>query len=146
MSRENVDRVRSILEPFSGVDGTEVDFDSEAIRQMLERDYSADVELWTLASGFGSGVREYYRGREDFIRYLREWPEPFIEYRAESLDYIEAGRCVLVPSRQWGTGAGSGARVEIELTTLYELRDGRIARMEQYDTLDEALEAAELRE
>jgi ketosteroid isomerase-like protein len=146
MSQENVERVRSILEPFSGIDGAEVDFESRVIREMLERDYSPDVELWTLASGFGSGVREYYRGRDDLIRYFREWLEPFSEYRAEALDYIEAGPCVLVPSRQWGIGAESGARVEIELTILYELRDGQIARMVQYDTTQEALEAAGLRE
>jgi len=108
MSQENVKRVRSILEQFSGIDATEVDFDSSVIREMLERDYSPDVELLTLASGVGRGVREYYRGRDDLIRYFREWLDPFSEYRAEALDYIEAGLCVLVPSRQWGIGDGSG--------------------------------------
>ena len=54
------------------------------------------------------------------------------------------GDCVLVPSRQWGVGDGSGARVEIELTTLYGLRDSQIVRIEQYDTLEEAHEAARL--
>jgi hypothetical protein len=49
--------------------------------------------------------------------------------------------CV-IPSRQWGVGVGSGARVEIELTTLLELRDGQITRVHQYDTLEEAREAA----
>jgi ketosteroid isomerase-like protein len=75
-----------------------------------------------------------------------EWLEPFSEYHVENLDYIEAGDCVLVPSRQWGVGSGSGARVEIELTALYELRKGRIARIHQYDTTEEALEAAGLQE
>jgi ketosteroid isomerase-like protein len=145
MSQENVERVRSIVEPFAGVDATDIDLDSAAVREMLERDYSPDAELWTLASGFGSGVREYYRGRDDLIRYFREWLEPFSEYRAEALDYIEAGRCVLVPSRQWGIGAESGARVELELTTLYELREGQISRMVQYDSTQEAFEAAGLR-
>lgn len=32
--------------------------------------------------------------------------------------------------------------MELELTTLYELRDGKIARIHQYDTLAEALEDA----
>jgi len=146
MSQENVERVRSILEPFNRIDVTDIDLDSKAIREVLERDYTRDIELWTLASGFGSGVREYYRGRDDLIRYFREWLEPFSEYRLEALDYIEAGDCVLVPSHQWGIGEGSGARVELDLTTLYELRDGQIARMEQHDTTEEALEAAGLRE
>lgn len=142
MSRENVDVVRSILEPLEGVNVAAVDWSAEALRDALGRAYSPDIELTTLASGVGSGVGKFYRGLDGLARYLREWLEPFSEYQLENLDYVAAADCVLVPSRQWGIGAGSGARVEIELTTLYQLRDGRIARVHQYDTLDEALEAA----
>ena len=71
--------------------------------------------------------------------------EPFSEYHLEPLDYVEAGDCVLVPSRQWGVGSSSGARVEIELTLVYELRDGKIVRLDQYDTVEDAREAVELR-
>jgi hypothetical protein len=39
-----------------------------------------------------------------------------------------------------------GARVEIEFTTLYELRDGKIVLLHQLNALAEALEAAGLRE
>ena len=142
MSEENVALVRSMAEPFDGIDVTVLDFESEAIRATLEQFYSPDVELSTLASGLGSGVGEFYKGWDGLIRYLREWLEPFSEYHVRNLDFVEAGDYVLVPSHQWGVGNGSGARVEIELTTLYELRDGKIARMHQYDTLDEAREAA----
>jgi ketosteroid isomerase-like protein len=141
MSQENVEIVRSALEPFDGVDIAGVDWGAEAIRETFGRLYAPDFELRTLASGLGSGVGELYRGLDGGIRYLQEWLEPFSEYRVENLDYIEAGDCVLVPSRQWGIGGGSGARVELELTTLYELRDGQITRMHQYDTLEEAREA-----
>jgi ketosteroid isomerase-like protein len=146
MSKENVEIVRSALEPFDGIDVAGIDFGAEAIRDALASAYSPDVELRTLRSGLGSGVGEFYRGLDGGIQYLREWLEPFVEYRVKNLDYVEAGDCVLVPSRQWGVGAGSGARVEIELTTLYELQDGQIARIEQYDTLEDALEAVGLRE
>jgi len=142
MSQENVEIVRSVLEPLAGVDVASIDWNIEEIRGMLGRAYSPDVELTTLASGLGSGVGEFYRGLDGLVRYLREWLEPFSEYRVENLDYLEAGDCVLVPSRQWGLGGASRARVEIELTTLYELRDGQIAQIHQYDTLKEALQAA----
>jgi ketosteroid isomerase-like protein len=145
MSSENVQIVRSLLGPFDGIDVAAIDWDAELIREALGRAYSPDVELTTLPSGLGSGVGEFYKGVDGGVRYLHEWLEPFSEYRVENLDYIEAGDCVLVPSRQSGVGAGSGARVQIELTTLYELRDGLIARIEQYDTLDEARQAAEFR-
>ena len=143
MSQENVEIVRSIFEPLEGINIAAIDWDAEAIRETIGRAYSPDVELTTLASGLGSGVGEFHRGSDGLARYLREWLEPFSEYRIEILDYIEAGDCVLAPSRQSGVGSGSGARVEIKLTTLYELRDGKIARMHQYDTLEEALEAAQ---
>jgi ketosteroid isomerase-like protein len=144
MSKENVEIVRSVFEPFNGFNLAAIDWDVEAIREMLGRAYSPDIELTTLASGLGSGVNEFYRGLEGLVRYLGEWLEPFSEYYVENLDYVAAGECVLIPSRQWGIGAGSGARVELRLTTLFELRDGRIARVHQYDTLNEALEAAGL--
>lgn len=142
MSEENVEIVRGLLEPFVGINATEVDFGAEAVRESIVQIHSPDVELTTLASGLGSGVGEHYQGLDGIVRYLREWLDPFSDYRIEILDYIDAGECVLVPSRQRGIGEGSGVKVEIELTTLYELRDGRIARIHQYDTLEEARTAA----
>lgn len=135
-----------MIAPFEGVNVAAIDFAAEAISDAVGAAHSSDVELSTLRSGLGSGVGQHYRGLDDLVRYLQEWLEPFSEYHTESLDYIEVGDCVLVPSRQWGVGAASGARVELELTILYELRDGKIARIHQYDTLDEALEAARLGE
>ena len=146
MSQENVEVVRKTFEPFDGINLAAIDWNASALREALGRAYFPDIELRTLASGLGSGVGEFYRGLDGLVRYLREWLEPFSEYQVENLDYIEAGDCVLIPSPQWGVGSGSGARVELELTTLYELRDGRIVRVHQFDTTDEALEAAGLRE
>jgi ketosteroid isomerase-like protein len=142
MAEENVEVMRTMLEPFSGINVADIDWAAEAIRETIEPEFTPDMELRTLASGLGSGVGEHYRGWDGFLRYLQEWLEPFSEYQIKNLEYIAAGDCVLVPSQQWGIGSGSGARVELELTTLYQLRDGRIARIHQYDTLEEAREAA----
>jgi hypothetical protein len=105
VSQENVEIVRSMLEPFNGIDGTAIDWGAEAIREMIERACSPEVELRPLASGAGSGPSALYRGWDGLVEYLREWVEPFSEYHAEWLDYIDAGDCVLVPSRQWVSGA-----------------------------------------
>ena len=144
MSQENVEIVRSVFEPLAGVNGAEVDWNAEAVEQMLGRAHSPDLELTTLNIPLGLDIRHRYRGIDGLVKYLRSWLEPFSEYYVENLDYIDAGDCVLVPSRQWGVGRGSGTRTEIELTTLYEMRDGKIARIHQFDTLDEAREAAGL--
>ena len=57
-------------------------------------------------------------------------------------DFIEVGDRVVVPNRQWGIGSTSGIPVEDEFTWVYEIRDSQIARVDEYDTLEEALEAA----
>ena len=146
MSQENVEIVRSTFEPFEGVNLADIDWSAEVIRESLGRAYSPDIEVTTLAIPLGLDVSASYRGLDGVVEYVRTWLEPFSEYHLKNLDYVDAGECVLVPSRQWGVGSGSGARVELELTTLYEVRDGRITRVHQYDTMDEALEAAGLRE
>jgi ketosteroid isomerase-like protein len=146
MSRENVEIVRSMLEPFKGIDVASIDFDDDGLREALGPAYSPDFELRTLDTGIGLGVDEVYRGVDGLLQYLRVWLDPFSEYQIEPLDYVESGDCVLVPTRQWGTGSASGARVELKITFLYKLRDGQVTRLVQYDTLDEALEAAGVRE
>ena len=142
MSEENVQLVRALWGPFEGINVAQLDFGADGLREVFEPRFAPDVELRTLASGFGSGVGEHYRGWEGLVSYLSEWMEPFSEYQVENLDYIAVGDFVLVPSRQSGVGSGSGARVEIELTTLHEVRDARIAFMQQFDTLEEARAAA----
>jgi ketosteroid isomerase-like protein len=145
MSQENVEIVRSILEPFKGIDVASIDLDDDGLREALGP-YSPDFELRTLDTGIGLGVDEVYLGWDGLVQYLRVWLEPFSEYQIEPLDYVENGDCVLVPTRQRGTGSASGARVELQITFLYELREGQITRLVQYDTLEEALEAAGLEE
>ena len=142
MSEENVERVKAMLGPFDDVDISRIDWGSEAIREILERDYSPDIELRTLESAIGSGPSSDYQGWDGLIQYFKEWFEPFGEYRMRWLDYVEAGERVLVPMKASGVGSGSGLRVEMELVLSYELKDGMVTRLDQYDTLEQALEAA----
>jgi hypothetical protein len=104
MSEENVALVRAVWEPLARANLAGIDWSADFIRDTLGRTYSPDVELTTLASGLGTGINQHYSGVDGMVSYLREWLEPFSEYYAENLDYIEAGDCVLVPSRQWGIG------------------------------------------
>jgi ketosteroid isomerase-like protein len=143
MSQENVELVRGLWEPFKGVDCTTVDWDDEAIREMTERFWSPEVELRWSRSGPEARV---YQGRDGLIQAFREWSEAFSEYYIEPLDFIEVGDRVVVPNRQWGIGSTSGIPVEDEVTWVYEIRDNQMARLDEYDTLDEALEAVGLAE
>ena len=137
--------IRSTFEPFESVNLAAIDWNAEVIREALGQAYSPDIELTTLGE-IGLDISNSYRGLDGLFEYLRAWLEPFSEYYVENLDYVDAGDCVLVPSRQRGVGDGSGAGVELELTTLYEVQDGRITRVHQYDTMAQALKAAGLSE
>ena len=143
MSQENVEMVRGLWEAFKGVDCAAIDWDGEAIREMTERFWSPEVELRWATSNPEARV---YQGRDGVIQAFREWVEPFSEYYVEPLDFIEQGDLVIVLQRQWGIGSTSGIPVEVEVTYVYELRDNQIAKIDEYDTLEEALEAAGLPE
>jgi ketosteroid isomerase-like protein len=135
--------VRGLWEPFKGVDYTAIDWDDEAIREMFERFCSPEVELrWSRS---GPDVR-VYQGRDGVIQAFREWAEAFSEFYIEPLDFIEQEDRVIIPQRQWGIGSTSGIPVEVEVTHVYEVRDNQIARVDEYDTLEAALEAAGLSE
>lgn len=51
-----------------------------------------------------------------------------------------------VPTRQWGVGRASQIPVEIEVTHVYAFSDGEITMVDEYETMEEALEAAGLSE
>jgi ketosteroid isomerase-like protein len=140
MSRENLEIVRSMWERFEGLDTTAVDWDA-AIREM-EQQISPEIELRRSTTNPDAHV---YRGRDGVIESFKDWVEPFREYRVEPLDYIDAGDCIVVPNRQRGFGKTSGALVEMDLTHVYEFRDGQITRVDEYETLGDALEAIGLR-
>jgi ketosteroid isomerase-like protein len=143
MSQESVEMVRGLWEPFREVDLTLVDWDHEAIQEVGERFWSPEVELRWARSGPEARV---YRGRDGVIQAFREWAEPFSEYYIEPLDFIEQGDCVIIPQRHRGIGSSSNIPVELDVTHVYEVRENQVARVDEYDTLEEALEAAGLSE
>jgi ketosteroid isomerase-like protein len=142
MSQEHVEIVRAMWEPFKGIDGAAIDWDAEEIRELIGRPFSPEVELTWSASW--AGEREF-RGRDGVVKAFKEWVEPFSEYHAELLDYIEVGDHVVTPTRQWGVGKASGAPVEIEVAHVYVFDGDEIARLDEYETLEQALEAARMR-
>jgi ketosteroid isomerase-like protein len=140
MPERNVEVVRSMWEPFKGIDATTIDWEDEAVREIIGQPFSPDVVLtW---SARWAGKREY-RGRDGVIQAYKEWVDPFSEYFTEPLDFIEVGdEFVVVPTRQWGVGEASRVPVETEVTHVFEFREGQIVRLDEYETVEEGLEAA----
>jgi ketosteroid isomerase-like protein len=65
----------------------------------------------------------------------------------EADHFIDAGDDrVIVALRARGTGRGSGVEVEAAAAYVVTLQGGKVIRLELYQTLDKALEAAGLQE
>jgi ketosteroid isomerase-like protein len=143
MSKQNVDLVRGVWATFQSLDNwAAVDWDSEAIKEIVARTYSSDVELRWSTTGPENTV---YRGRDGVIKAFREWIEQFSEYCGEPLEFIELEDRVLVPQRHWGVGGASGVPVEVTVTHVYECRGNQIVRVDEYDTLEQARKATKAR-
>jgi hypothetical protein len=82
----NLEIVRSFWEPFGGVNVAAIDWRADEIREVLANTYTEDVEMRTLESGMGLGLKESYSGVEGAAEYLANWLEPFDEYYVEWLD------------------------------------------------------------
>ncbi len=135
MSQENVEFVRRAFEDFQAA--------------MERGDPGAWMDAGTVADDFEWIVptpldgRSIWRGREGFVEFIRTWLEQFEGWSIRVERWIDAGEeRVVALTRQSATGKASGVPVELNLGQVYELEDGRIARVTHYFSHAEALEAA----
>ena len=105
--------------------------------------YHADVELINApGSPFNNAA-----GLRGFRDWTREVDEAFEEWDFRPSEVRDApGDKILVVNRAWGRGKNTGMEVEMDLHLVYTVTGGKIARVEGYYTLEEALEAAGLSE
>ena len=143
MSRANVEIVRGMHEQMAEVNLAVQGDDPEDQRDLIERVYAPDAEAsWSTTNP----EARTYRGHEGLMQAFSEWMGAFEEYYIDAIEFIAAGDHVVVPTRQRGTGKGSGVPVELEVTVVYTLGKGKITALREYDTLEQALEAVGLRE
>jgi ketosteroid isomerase-like protein len=86
--------------------------------------------------------RGTYRGLEEVLRGMEEWTGPFDEITTEVEEMIDTGDQVVVRHRMRGRGSDSGVEVDLVLWQVVSVRDGKLVRMYDYLTREEALEAA----
>ena len=89
---------------------------------------------------------ETHRGLEDVALMFLGWLASWDEYRQDPVDFIDAGDAVVVPYRCRGIGKDSGVQVEMDVTHVYTVREGKIASLREYMSKAEALEAVGLSE
>ena len=139
MSQENVEIVRRGLEAFQRAlegDDPGAAFDTGLL---------ADDWEWVLQNPFEG--KSVWRGRQEYVEFVRAWTGEFEDYSIRFEQLIDAGddRVVII-YRQRGTGKGSGVPIDMHGGMISELRDGRVIRTTNYPDPAEALEAAGLEE
>jgi|SRR5215211_2726855 len=139
MSRENVEVVRRMFDAAGRRD-------SATVLSLYDPEVEWDNSRGPFSDLFG---REVYRGHEGVRRFFREYyaPETWqsVEDHLEELIDVGANVVSVVNTRARGRASG----VEVKWTHnagLWTIRGGRIVRVAWYGSVDEALEAAGLRE
>jgi ketosteroid isomerase-like protein len=107
--------------------------------------YAEDVELVVDPEAFLEGGT--FKGRHDVGQWFANWFTTFKPgYHFEIEEARALGDVVLLVATHHGLGRTSGIEVRGRTGYLYEVRGGKIARVEMYPGRAEALEAVGLRE
>jgi ketosteroid isomerase-like protein len=134
MSQENVELVRRMLDTFAdgGLDAMAEHFDPEI--------------NWRAAEDAVDDVGEM-RGPVAVRRYVQDWIDTFDDFTvgAEELRGIGGGR-VLAIQRLNGRAKLSGTETNLRYAVVYTLREGKVVRVREYLSVEDALEAVGLRE
>jgi ketosteroid isomerase-like protein len=131
MAQENVEVVRQLIDAWNENDWSVAEqlYDDNAVVIIPD-----DFPDGGTALGWGE-VRRY------FERLKESWTEDRIE--ATTIDAV--GDRVIVRSRWSVTGATSGVRTELRITSVWWLNNRRVIRLELFLDDDKALEAVGLR-
>jgi ketosteroid isomerase-like protein len=116
--------------------------DFDVVRELLDDDI-----VWTaIEAAPDAGT---YRGFESVRGYMQDWLDEFDFNEGDDAqieESVEVGERLVCLQRVIGTGKRSGLRSEIRYACLYTFGDDeRILEVNEYATLEEALEAASSR-
>jgi ketosteroid isomerase-like protein len=133
VSEENVEVIRRLWEAVDRRD-----------REAVFAFYDPDI-VWQNHTGGALELQDVsYRGHEAVRQFWRDWLEPFESFEAHAEEFIDAGNKVIVPWRAAARGKASGAAVEMHRSNVYSISNGRVNRVDVFETKAEALTAAGL--
>ena len=87
------------------------------------------------------GLAGVYEDNVDPNPRLRTWLSEWDQWRAVADDYLELGNHVVVLASYYGKGKGSGVEIHHEGAHVFELRDGKVVRLEIFATREKAIES-----
>jgi ketosteroid isomerase-like protein len=101
--------------------------------------------VWDV-SRLGWPDQQVYAGADGANQFNAEWAAAWDDWEMEPEEFIDAGERVVVILRQRGRSKATGVPVEMRFAQVWTFRDGQGIRMEMYASVEEALEAAGVRE
>jgi len=135
MSKENVEVVRRAYEAFAR-DGLDP----------FMKNFTDDVEYGVLA-GANDLIHGPCHGKESVRAWLQDWIDMFDGFWMELVELIDAGGdTVFTAERYGGRARHSGVETDSPNWTVFTIREGKIAGGAEYETREQALEAAGLSE
>ncbi len=142
MSPENVQLIEALYpSPATDIAALFRDEDSFArLQEGLSPFMSDDFESVMIFLG----ETRTYRGLEGFRQNWLDWLAPWASYRTAIDELIDVGDRVLLLLRDRARLEGTEAEVELVGASICTIRDGRIARWEDYADRAKALQAAGL--
>jgi ketosteroid isomerase-like protein len=97
---------------------------------------SPDIE-WYPPSDEPDNGRRY--GADAVVEYVHDWATTFCDYYCELVELIERADCVIAPVVLHGRIGDEGQALSIPLTQVWTTQDGKVIRVREYRTRDEAL-------
>jgi len=85
------------------------------------------------------GLAGVFEDHEDPNPRLRAWLSGWEDWRAEAEEFLEFGNHVVVLAIYWGRGRGSGVEISQQGAHVFELRDGKVVRLEIFASRDKAI-------
>lgn len=132
MSEENVEIIKRGMDAFNRGD----------LDAVLEQ-VSPEIEFKSYLLGMEG---EFPKGHAGIRWWWDRIRETFPDLRYEIQETRDLGETVIVKFRNTGSGATSGAPIELTLWSVFSLRDGKVIGWESFRTEAEALDAAGLSE
>lgn len=145
MSQENVELVRK-LQPAPDVDMAELFRNDDmwsALADAVAPFFHPDVE--SVAPGV-PGTEKVHVGLDGLRAAWLEWVEPWLTYRTEIKQALDAGDRVMLLTHDDGRCEGVVQEVKVDGSAVWTISDGKIARADFFPNRSEAFKAAGLTE
>jgi ketosteroid isomerase-like protein len=96
---------------------------------------------WDTTHFEGWMENKVYRGRDEVMRFLKEWLASWDTYEAGVDQLVDAGDRVVAFWWQRMTGRGSGVPVKLDSAQVWTIKDGQVIHIDNYTDRAEALAA-----